>query len=55
MPYHKREQPEHKALASSGCLYCVGDVEAKVEVFEIIPEAWQHPQETEECVRRGHN
>ena len=52
MPYHKREQPEHKALASSGCLYYVG--EAKVEVFERNPEAWQHPQEREECVRKGH-
>ena len=43
-------QPEHKALASSGCLYCVGDAEAKVEVFERNPEPWQHPQEREECV-----
>ena len=55
MPYHKREQPEHKALVSSGCLYCVGDAEANVEVFERNPEAWQHPQEREECVIRGHN
>ena len=50
----KREQPEHKALSSSGCLYCVGDAETKVEVFERNPEEWQHPQEKEECVRRGH-
>ena len=55
MSYPKREQPECKALASSGCLYCVGDAEAKVEVFERNREARQHPQEREECFRRGHN
>ena len=45
MQYHKREQTEYKSLASSGCLYYVEDAEAKVEVFERNPEAWQHPQE----------
>ena len=35
--------------------YCVGDAEVKVENFERNQEAGQHPQEREECVRRGHN
>ena len=26
-----------------------------LEVFERNLETWQHPQEREECVRRGHN
>ena len=54
MPYyHKREQPEYKSLEFNGCLHCVEDAEAKAEVFERNPEAWQHPQEREEeCVRR---
>ena len=52
--FHKREQREYKSLASNGCLHCVGDAEAKVEVFERNQEARQYPHEREECVRRGH-
>ena len=35
-------------------VYCVGDAEAKVEVFARNSDVWQHPQEREECVRKGH-
>ena len=51
MPYNKREQPEHKAIASSGCSFC----ETKVKVFKRNAEAWQQPQEREECVKRRYN
>ena len=44
----------YKSLVSSGRLYCVRYAEAKAEVFETNPEAWRHPQEREECVRKGH-